>query len=283
MPYRGAVRAGRARGPARQVRVLLKYAESIYDLRDSGFSLYLMDHRGMGISGPLPEDDPGKAHVESFDDYVQDLRTFVDQVVDAGPIHAAGPPRPFAGRHSGADLPGAPSGEVRGAILCAPMLRIDTDPLPAPVARAMGGAAVRSGRGSLLPRSWTWEPGTFEGNVFTRSHVRWSRGKRRSSRRAPSPDSADRRSAGCGRAWRRAARAAERGGESRSRVILFQAGMDEVVRPGAQDEALPVRVGLRARLFPAARHEILMESDAIRDEAVPRILDFLARIAVEAP
>jgi lysophospholipase len=66
-----------------------KYAELIYDLtvvnRDLGYSLYLIDHRGQGFSERLLKHDPALDHdrgfVQSFDDYVADLKRFVDQVV----------------------------------------------------------------------------------------------------------------------------------------------------------------------------------------------------------
>ncbi len=57
-----------------------RYAEWIWDMRGRGYSLYLIDHRGQGLSGRLL-DDPEKGHVERFDDYVEDLATFVDQIV----------------------------------------------------------------------------------------------------------------------------------------------------------------------------------------------------------
>ena len=80
-------------------------------------------------------------------------------------------------------------------------------------------------------------------------------------------------------AGRRARRDA---GRVRVPVMLFQAGLDEVVRPEAQEHACRCMPDCELRLFPTARHEILVESDDIRDEAVRRILGFLEKIAVQA-
>jgi len=261
-----------------------KYAELIYDLRDSDFSLYLMDHRGMGFSEALLDDDRGKVHVESFDHYVQDLRTFVEQVVDASPHRR----RVLLGHSMGGTvamifLELHPQ-VFDGAILSAPMLQIITDPLPEWVAHAMSRVAVRIGLGGrYCPWRGPREPGTFAENLFTQSHARWSLWE---EELIPS-----RRFTGMGgptQRWLResmnAGRRAQRdAGRVRVPVILFQAGLDDVVRPGVQEHACRRMPDCELRLLPTARHEILIESDEIRDEAVGRILDFLSRIAVRAP
>jgi lysophospholipase len=61
----------------------LKYKELAFDLARAGYSVYMLDHRGQGMSPRLltEPDDHDKGHVEHFDDYVQDLRAFVQQVV----------------------------------------------------------------------------------------------------------------------------------------------------------------------------------------------------------
>lgn len=58
----------------------VKYAEVAYDLRDSGFSLYMIDHRGQGFSGRML-DDPMKGHVGRFRDYVTDLDSLLQKEV----------------------------------------------------------------------------------------------------------------------------------------------------------------------------------------------------------
>lgn len=261
----------------------LKYAELIYDLRSSGFSLYLMDHRGMGFSEALLTDDLGKVHVESFEYYVQDLRTFIDQVVDASP-HTR---RVLLGHSMGGTvallfLERQPQ-VFDGAIISAPMLQIITDPLPEGVAHAMSGVAVLIGLGgSYCPWRGPWEPGTFAGNLFTRSQARWSLWHEQlmPSRGLTGMGGPTQRwlreSMNAGRRARRDA------GQVCVPVILFQAGLDDVVRPGAQEDACRCMPDCELRLLPTARHEILIERDEIRDETVGRILDFLARIATRA-
>jgi lysophospholipase len=59
----------------------IKYAELIYDLKEPGMSFYLLDHRGMGFSERILDHDRDKVFVETFDNYVIDLKTFIDTVV----------------------------------------------------------------------------------------------------------------------------------------------------------------------------------------------------------
>src|SRR5689334_12623454 len=55
-----------------------KYAELIYDLQ--GVSIYVMEHRGQGESGRIAS-DPQMQYVDSYKDYVKDLESFMDAIV----------------------------------------------------------------------------------------------------------------------------------------------------------------------------------------------------------
>lgn len=58
----------------------VKYPEVAFDFYHLGYDIFLLDHRGQGLSGRLL-DDPQKGHVEKFSDYVDDLSTFIDTIV----------------------------------------------------------------------------------------------------------------------------------------------------------------------------------------------------------
>ena len=68
-------------------------------------------------------------------------------------------------------------------------------------------------------------------------------------------------------------------GKVRVPVLLLQAGQDDIVKPGGQDSACRRMPRCRMRSFPDSRHEILMERDSIRDEALAMILGALREIA----
>jgi lysophospholipase len=62
---------------------LIKYQELINDLGRQGYSIYIHDHRGQGFSDRVIRDPASSqiGHVDSFDDYVADLKQFVNSVV----------------------------------------------------------------------------------------------------------------------------------------------------------------------------------------------------------
>lgn len=65
-----------------RIETLLKYKELVYDLYQQGYSVFIHDHRGQGLSGRMLN-NPQLGYVKQFDDYVSDLKLFVDQVVIA--------------------------------------------------------------------------------------------------------------------------------------------------------------------------------------------------------
>lgn len=63
-----------------RIESFIKYKELVYDLYQNGYSVFIHDHRGQGLSGRLL----GNAHigyVTCFNDYVADFKKFMDEVV----------------------------------------------------------------------------------------------------------------------------------------------------------------------------------------------------------
>jgi lysophospholipase len=59
----------------------LKYKELIYDLYNNGYSVYIHDHRGQGLSGRMT-DDPDMGFVRDFQHYIADMKLFYDKYVE---------------------------------------------------------------------------------------------------------------------------------------------------------------------------------------------------------
>jgi len=57
----------------------LKYKELAFDLNRQGYDLFLIDHRGQGLSQRLGG-DKHRAHIKHFQDYVSDLHTYVESL-----------------------------------------------------------------------------------------------------------------------------------------------------------------------------------------------------------
>ncbi|MEI6128088.1 MAG: alpha/beta fold hydrolase, partial [Pseudomonadota bacterium] len=153
---------------------MIKYAEVMYDLKDLGYSFYLMDHRGMGFSGRLL-DDPDKIYVKKFDDYVQDVKTFVETVVNEKPhkrliliSHSMG------GCVAARYLEQYPQ-DFTAAVLSSPMLKINTHEYPQIAAYMLAVLNTSQGLGSAyVPGDGTYVPDTFVEDTVTHSYERWA-------------------------------------------------------------------------------------------------------------
>jgi lysophospholipase len=58
----------------------LKYQELAFDLYQQGYNVFIIDHRGQGLSQRLLKDSQ-KGYVKEFDDYAHDLKQFIDEIV----------------------------------------------------------------------------------------------------------------------------------------------------------------------------------------------------------
>jgi lysophospholipase len=157
---------------------LEKYAEVVYDL-DTGtlageFQYFLMDHRGQGSSGRMLEDTE-KGHVDAFNNYVLDLKKFMDTVVkDRNCSETLLLAHSLGAGISTKFLQKYPEYFDRAA-LSSPMLKIQTAPYRYEVARALVVAAMLAGQGKKYgPGQKPFDPTrNFEANTFTTSPVRY--------------------------------------------------------------------------------------------------------------
>jgi lysophospholipase len=63
-----------------RIESLIKYKEVVYDLYQNGYSVFIHDHRGQGLSGRILK-NPQIGYVGNFAEYVVDLKKFIDEVV----------------------------------------------------------------------------------------------------------------------------------------------------------------------------------------------------------
>lgn len=60
-----------------------KYPELIYNFNSQNYSFYTYDHRGQGFSDRLIQKNPMPGYIDSFENYIKDLNTFIKTVVVA--------------------------------------------------------------------------------------------------------------------------------------------------------------------------------------------------------
>ena len=63
-----------------RIESLIKYKEVVYDFYQNGYSVFIHDHRGQGLSGRML-DNSQIGYVGNFSEYVDDFKKFIDEVV----------------------------------------------------------------------------------------------------------------------------------------------------------------------------------------------------------
>jgi lysophospholipase len=253
----------------------LKYAEFLYDLQDLPLSLYAMDHRGMGFSErPLP--DRLKIHVERFDNYVEDLTTFMDTVVSAG-----GYENLYLLGHSTGALIAAVYMEAhpetfRAGVLCSPFFDVATGLVPGFLTRFLAGLLDRPGRSREYgPGQRDLQRPEFQNNKISNCYPRWSLWEKDLI-----PNNEAIQFGGVTNHWLHESlmagvRAVKGAGKISVPLLILQAEQDSIVRLSAQDRFCRRAPRCRKILIRGAKHEILIEQDDTRTEAIARIKDFL--------
>jgi lysophospholipase len=246
---------------------LEKYTETAADLNQRGFAVFGFDWRGQGLSSRMLPDRL-KGFVRNYDDYVRDLEDFFQRIVQpeaVRPIYVLA--HSMGGHVALRYLHRQPAG-IDKAVLVAPMLDINTKPFPRWLVRGLTWLVRNIGsEEALVPGSdkRTNIDRPFEGNVLTSDPRRFAVEK---NAVVQNPDLA---LGGVTFAWLTATLASiaciHRPGYLegvRTPVLMLAAGADRVVSVAAQESACRRLPKCRLLEIAEARHEILMEIDAIR-------------------
>lgn len=246
-----------------------KYFEVVADLRRRGFWVTVMDWRGQGGSERKLA-NPRKGHVMGFTEYDRDLAIFMEAMVK--PLC---PPPYIALGHSMAGnilLRGAQNEDnvFSRMVLVSPMIAIHDAQLrnSRALVRLYSEIACLTGLSTAYVKGGSDEAQEaldFDSNVLTSDFVRWSRNKAILDQ-APE--------LGVGSPTIGWLRSALRSSAMLQRhdypkyvavpTLIFAAGADKVVSTRAiEDFAVDLKVGGHI-MMPGSRHEILQESDEIR-------------------
>ena len=258
----------------------LNYAELFYDLYNQGYSVISYDHRGQGLSPHLVPANSQIGHIEHFIDYSADLNAFMEQVVK--------PPHPsskslFLIAHSMGAAVATEYLETHttpppfeAAVFCAPMYQINTAPYPERLAHFIVGSLQTLGLGRhYAPGEHDYNPQEpFSKNKVTHSLIRWQQMQQIKN------DYPSALIAGASSSWVNTSLSTTRMIRARESAItvptlILEAGEDQFVINQAETRAGQIIPQCQLRAFPTAKHEILMESDPIRTQALREILRFL--------
>ena len=257
---------------------MLKYRELIYDLHQAGYSVYIPDHRGQGFSGRMLEDSQ-IGHVAEFDDYVTDLKTYVDRVVrpsqeklgaGRGPLFLLA--HSMGGCIASIYLEKYPR-DFRAGVLCSPMHQPSTGFIPEDLARMVADMKAIFAKG--LEHKYALGKGPYHDIPYDevkdpRDHALTHSKERYEQVRALYNANNTVKVGGPSYQWvSEAIKAGKRARENARLVevpvLLLRAGDDSVVSPTGQD-VFKANAGGRCTLVtvPGAFHELFVESDAYR-------------------
>jgi lysophospholipase len=252
-----------------------KYAEIAYDLFNQGYSVFLFDHRGQGYSQRLIS-DLRIASIDEFDNYVFDLHQYVSSIVkkdSTGPIFVLA--HSLGGAIAARDLERHPE-DFKAAVLSAPMLQINLHGWPEFVAKIWLSIQFLFGRDNdLIDLARDPESILFEENEVTHSRVRYEKHKQILHVEPLL------KIYGQTQRWVRKAidgsrQARQDAALVKVPVLLLQAATDVYVISEGQNEFCQMAQNCRILPIPGSRHEILHETDAVRNVALAEIFHFFS-------
>ncbi|WP_434357818.1 alpha/beta fold hydrolase [Parasalinivibrio latis] len=263
-----------------RIESVVKYQELFYELYQQGYDVYSYDHRGQGYSNRLVTEPKDIGHVVWFDDYIDDLDTFMQGVV-MSKHHTQ---RYMLAHSMGgaiASLYAEQNGHcLNGLALSAPMHGIHLSPwmkhIAAPVSRIV--AAINH------PARYALGQGPYEGTPFADNNLSQSLPRYTWFRNLYMKEPVI-KVGGPSNRWvwqglQAGRRCVEGAAKARCPVLLIQAGKDKVVSNEAQWQYFRRRQQagqpVSLEVVENARHEALFEMDEMRDQALLATLRFFA-------
>ncbi len=263
----------------------LKYRETAYDLYRHGYSVYVYDHRGQGLSGRML-DNPQIGHVRDFNNYIEDLRTFYRQVVaqhEEGNLYLLA--HSMGGAIATLYLERYPD-DFHAAALCSPMMEINTGVVSTAVSCKVA-EWLRELRQRIewqpdfVPFTGPYDKRPFSENRLTHSRIRYelftSIYEERPGVQVGGPSYA-----WVNESCRAGRQARQEAGRINIPILVLQAGEDRLVTAEGQRIFCDnLAAGGRSQCFGGGPypvndgyHELLMEKDEYRIPTLTAIMNF---------
>jgi lysophospholipase len=121
-----------------------KHLETIEELNRRCFDVYIMDWRGQGLSSRMLK-DRHKGYVSSYEDYMADLRYFIELSIKPESVRPVIVLAHSMGAHIALRFLHDYPGIIDKAVLLSPMIDINTAPLPSCMVRWFFQLAKRYG------------------------------------------------------------------------------------------------------------------------------------------
>jgi lysophospholipase len=250
----------------------IKYKEVVYDLYQNGYSVFIHDHRGQGLSGRMLN-NPHIGYVGNFDEYVADFKNFIDKIVTEKTQQ-----KPNLLCHSMGGTIGVLTvlrypELFEKVALCAPMFGI-RPPLPNWLAKFLLNLHASTNKQNTYffgQKKYDNQP--FAVNELTHSKIRYQI-FRQEYQAAP-----ELQLGGVSGHWLKMAVQAMNELEQGVHcfpipVLVIQAGADQVVDNKRQSRVVAKMANSKLVVIEGAKHELLEEQDKFRILCLTAILDF---------
>lgn len=267
----------------------LKYGEVFYDWYQKGFTILSYDHRGQGLSSHLVARNSQIAHVDRFQDYLDDFQFLITNgfelqkrkskniFVLAHSMGGAVVTRYLQTHPNTSPQTLSAAAPFRAVALSAPMLAINTAPYPESLAHIAVNLMNLAGRS----QDYTFGKRdndcyrSFDANQVTQSKARYWMDQLICKNEFTAVTS------GPSNGWVETAISATRNiREDQIKIdipmLMLQAGMDEFVVNEELSRFCSGRSNCTLQKFSGSKHEILMEHDPIRNLAMQKIEDFFS-------
>ena len=253
----------------------IKYKELIFDLYNNGYSIYINDHRGQGLSGRmLPDHDMG--YVKDFQYYIDDLKKFYDDVV-------------IKDNHKNIFLMAHSMGGAIGmtyleqypedfklAVFSSPMLG-----LPSPSCAAVKLLEKKEPEYVMGGTSYQDDSVKFEDNTLTHSKIRYNRMLKAFN------ETTDARLGSATYQW--VSRSCEQfkyifenAEKIQTPLIIFSGEDEKIVAPSSHKDFInklkKLKKDAEAYQVKIAMHELFIERDRARIDVLTQTLDFFETV-----
>jgi len=249
----------------------IKYKELIYDLYKNGYSIYINDHRGQGLSGRMLENhDMG--YVKNFQYYIDDLKKFYDEfVVKDKHTNIFLMTHSMGGAIGMTYLEQNPK-DFKAAVFSSPMLG-----LPSPSCAAVKVLEKKDVEYIMGGTDYQDDSVKFEDNTLTHCEIRYKRMLQAFN------ETTDARLGSATYQWvnrscEQFKYIFENADKIQTPLIIFSAEDEKIVAISAHKDFIKklrkLKKDAEAYEVKAAMHELYIERDKARTDIITRSLDF---------
>lgn len=249
----------------------IKYKELIFDLFNNGYSIYIHDHRGQGLSGRMIE-DPEMGYIDTFQFYIDDMKFFYDKYLKPNNYKKTYLLAHSMGGAIGMTYLEQNLNDFNAAAFSSPMLGFK--PPGCDIVKVLDGKKPKYALGEAAYKDDTT---TFKGNILTGSEVRYYRMVNAFTKEPKA------KLGGATYHWAHKSCQQfdyifDNVDKIKTPFILFSAENEQIVDPYAHqkfiDAAQKLGKDCIAYEVENAQHELLIEKDEQRVETINEILNF---------